>query len=318
MGLLEKGLKKKKTASEQKKEGHAKKSPKQAVEPRKQQSSRSLKQKTRLPVQSPRKQPFPKKKGFDIASIKAAIKEELKGEKKTKTATTPSDRVSTGVPGLDQVMSGGFRKNTVNLVVGGPGSGKSTLCMQFLIQGIENLQENCLYISFEETVDEVLQDFKQFGWKLEEKIKKKQMILFTYTPEQVEKVLEAGGGSMRDVIESQNIKRVVIDSLTAFTLLHENKLAQRKACIQLFEAMKKWKCTSIMISEEEPDPEKRNPTVEEFEVDGVILLYNMRKGDIRERALEVFKMRGTQHSAKLFPLNISEEGLVIYPDQTIF
>jgi len=56
----------------------------------------------------------------------------------------------------------------------------------------------------------------------------------------------------------------------------------------------------------------------EFEVDGVILLYNVRKGDVRERSLEIFKMRATKHSAKIFPLKIEDSGVLIYPEENVF
>ena len=67
-----------------------------------------------------------------------------------------------------------------------------------------------------------------------------------------------------------------------------------------------------------PDLEKHHSTVVEFEVDGVVLLYNIRKGDIRERSLEVFKMRGTQHSAKIYPMKINEDGIMVFPDESVF
>jgi KaiC/GvpD/RAD55 family RecA-like ATPase len=259
----------------------------------------------------------PAKAGLDIKSIKESIEKELHGSAKKQKPTIAAGRTATGIPGLDGVMSGGYRKNTVNLVVGGPGSGKSTFATQFLVDGIEQ-GESAVYISFEQTESEIISGFEQFGWGLNEKIEQKKLVFMTYTPEQVEKVLQAGGGSVRDVVESIGAKKIVIDSLTAFTLLHESALAQRKACISLFSAIKKWGCTALLIAEHEPDPERRSPSVEEFEVDGVILLYNIRKGDIRQRALEIFKMRGTKHSPKLFPVAIGEQGFVIYPDQEIF
>ncbi len=252
-----------------------------------------------------------------IKTIKESIEKELKGKKKAEITTT-GNRMGTGIAGLDGVMGGGFKTNSVNLVVGGPGSGKSTFAMQFLVNGIDLLKEAGVYISFEQKEADIIKGFKQFGWNLEEKVKDKQLVFLTYSPEQVEKVLEAGGGTVRDVIESIKARRIVVDSLTAFTLLHKDALAQRKACIDFFESIKKWNCTALLVAEQEPDPEKRKPTVEEFEVDGVILLYNIRMGDIRERALEVFKMRGTKHSAKLFPMTIGEKGVQIYPEQTVF
>ncbi len=149
-------------------------------------------------------------------------------------------------------------------------------------------------------------------------IEKKKLTLGYYSPEQVQKVLETGGGIIRDIIEATKAKRLVIDSLTAFTLLFDGKLEKRKAILKLMEASSKWGVTTLMTSEHEPDPYKHESNVVEFEVDGVVLLYNIRKGDVRERSIEIYKMRGTKHAAKIFPMKIDEEGITIYPEETVF
>lgn len=254
---------------------------------------------------------------LDTSDIKSIIEQRLK--KKVKEEKPGAEkRIHTGIPGLDDVMEGGFRKYSVNLIGGGAGSGKSIFCMQFLVEGIDKYNENGVYISFEQDQKRILEDFKRFNWNLEKKIEEKKLVILHYTPEQVEKVLEAGGGTVRDVIESSDAKRLVIDSLTAFTLLHENELTKRKVSLQLFDAVHKWGCTALMISEQEPDPEKHKSNVMEFEADGVILLYNVRKGDIRERSLEIFKMRAVRHAAKIFPMKIDDKGIIIFPEETVF
>ncbi len=255
----------------------------------------------------------------DFRKIKAEIEAEVRGDfGRRSPGAVIKDRVATGIPGLDDVMGGGLRSNSVNLVAGGAGSGKTILGMQFLVNGIESYGQSGIYISFEQTEKEILEDMKGFDWQLDNKIKDKKLVILTYTPDQVENVLRVGGGTVRDTIESINAKRVVIDSLSAFTLLHEDALAQRKACIELFESIKKWSCTALLLSEQDENPDTHRSTVEEFEVDSVILLYNLRKGDSRERALEIFKMRGSKHSAKIFPMTISDTGIRTFPDQTVF
>ncbi len=266
---------------------------------------------------------------IDMSALKKAVETKLKrgvvAPPPVKPAATVAPlstvgekRVHTGISGLDDVMEGGFKFGSVNMIGGGAGSGKSIFGMQFLVDGIDSYNENGIYISFEESEEKILEDFKRFGWNLEEKIRNKRLIIMHYTPEQVEKVIEAGGGIVRDAIESINAKRLVIDSLTAFTLLHENELEKRKAVLSLFDAIHKWNVTALLTSEQEPDPEKHVSTIMEFETDGVILLYNVRKGDIRERSLEIFKMRGVHHAAKIFPMKIDDNGITIYPEEAVF
>ncbi len=251
-----------------------------------------------------------------LEGLSAKNAEEKEAENGKDTNGTP--RLQTGIPGLDEVMEGGLKRGTVNLVGGGAGCGKSIFCMQFLVKGIEENNENGVFITFEEPEEKIIDNFRRFQWNLAEKVAKKQLVILHYTPEQVQTVIESGGGAVRDVIESVKAKRVVIDSLTAFTMLQNTELAKRRAVLQLMDAIKNWGCTAMVTSEQEPDPDRHQSTIIEFEVDGVILLYNIRKGDIRERSLEIFKMRGTKHAAKIFPMKIDDSGIVIYPDETVF
>ena len=326
MGLLDKAEKKvsakKVKSSPKKRKKHAKKKVKkksQVQKPRSAQPKKAVRKK-KLPRKQPKVMEEDNGLGIDMEAIRSEVSGELSGKRASKPKTPSSKgRISTGIPGLDEVMDGGFRERTVNLVAGGPGSGKSIFTMQFLVNGIDGSDEPGVYVSFEQTEQELLDDMRSFGWDLDEKVKNKKLVIMSYTPEQVEKVLSTGGGTIRDTIESIDAKRVVIDSLTAFTLLHESELAKRKACFTLFEAIRKWGCTALLIEERVHDPDSSDDvTVEDFEVDGVLVLYNIRRSDVRERALEIFKMRATRHSNKIFPMTINEEGVNIYPEETIF
>ncbi len=227
-------------------------------------------------------------------------------------------RVPTGIEGLDEVMEGGLRLGTVNLVGGGAGCGKSILSMQYLVEGIRKYNEVGMYISFEENPEKIIQDFRSFGWDLKGYVSQKKLVILYYTPEQVERFLDSGGGIVRDLIETLKIKRMVVDSLTAFSLLFLTELEKTKGILKLFDSIHDWGVTSLMTSEQEPNPTSHKSTVIEFQVDGVVLLYNVRKGDIRERSLEIFKMRATKHSAKIFPMQITDTGVTIYPEEPVF
>jgi len=220
-----------------------------------------------------------------MASIKEAIKTKLKrknGEQKTYS----KDRISTGVPGLDDIMEGGFRINTVNLIGGGAGCGKSIFCMQFLVDGIERYDEPGVYISFEENEDKLLKDFERFNWNLKKKIDEKKLAILYYTPEQVERVLEAGGGVVRDVIEGINAKRLVIDSITSFALLYQDELTKKESALALFELINNWNCTALLTSQATYSDRGEISAALDFEVDGIIYLYHIKKGGLRKRGIE--------------------------------
>ena len=279
----------------------------------------------------------PEKK--DFSKIRDEIKKSLKGKKegekhqllstgaipvnkpakaKETEISSPEDHVPTGIPGLDKVMGGGFEKGSVTIIGGGAGSGKSILCMQFLINGILKYKETGIYITFEESRDKIIKHMSGFGWPIKQLIKDQKLEIIEYSPGQVAKLLSEGGGAIDAAIEKLKAKRLVIDSLTAFTLLHKDDLSKIESSLNLFSMMRQWECTALLIAESDPDPESHKSTVMEFEVDGVILLYNIRKGDVRERALEILKLRGIHHSTKIFPIKVLDTGIEVYPEEAFF
>jgi circadian clock protein KaiC len=215
--------------------------------------------------------------------------------------------VKTGVEALDRLI-GGFHKNSINLVVGGAGSGKTIMAVQFLVNGIKQ-GDNGLYITFEEKREKMFRYMSSFGWDLERYEKENKLVFLEYTPEQVKRLITEGGGEIENVIEKKNIKRLVIDSITSFTLLYQDELTKKEAALALFELMSKWNCTALLTSQvfdEEGLSEGLG-----FEVDSIILLYHVKKGGKRKRGIELLKMRGTPTPEKIFPVKISKRGLEV-------
>lgn len=242
---------------------------------------------------------------------KPAVKKELVIRK-------GKNRIATGIDGLDDEMGGGFEPGSVNIIGGGPGSGKSIFCMQFLVNGITKYNEAGIYITFEESSAKLKKHFSEFSWNLDALEEEGKLTIIEYTPEQVNKLLEEGGGVIDAILEKSKAKRIVVDSLTAFTMLFRDELSRIQASLKLFKLIDHWECTALLTAEADPDPGSHKSTMMEFEVDGVILLYNIRKEDIRERALEILKLRGIHHSTKIFPMKIEDKGMVIFPEEELF
>jgi circadian clock protein KaiC len=220
------------------------------------------------------------------------------------------ERVETGIEGFDKLIEGGFKTNSSNILIGGPGSGKSIFSMQFLVEGIDKQNENGVFISFERTEEQIISDFSRFDWKIEEKIHKKQLVILNYTPEQIEKVLEMGGGILKDTISSVNAKRVVIDSISAFLKLFDSSSSERHAFFILIETLYKWGGTVLFTVER--DFGNGSSSSVDFMADGIIAINNKKIDTHRERFIEVIKMRGTKHSTKESPLQITEKGIIVY------
>ncbi|MBW2981008.1 AAA family ATPase [Candidatus Woesearchaeota archaeon] len=221
-------------------------------------------------------------------------------------------RIPTGIPNLDGLIQGGFKKESINLVAGGPGTGKTIFAMQFIIEGIEK-DEPGIYITFEEKKAKVYEDMLEFGWDLAKFEKEGKFAFLEYTPEQVKKILTEGGGIVEAIIEKIKAKRVVLDSITSFSLLYEDELTKKEAALALFELINQWNCTGVLTSQEEGKDGHMVSVALEFEADSIILLYHFKKKGIRKRAVEILKMRGTKISEKTVDLEITRKGIVINP-----
>jgi|Deesub1362A_J573_1020465.scaffolds.fasta_scaffold00016_52 KaiC/GvpD/RAD55 family RecA-like ATPase len=252
------------------------------------------------------------------------------------------ERTPTGIPGLDEMLNGGIPKGYTVLIAGGPGSGKSTFAMQVLANGVSKYGENGVYISLEERATDIIKNFSPFGWDLS-KIKIISMIpqkaslakdVKYLSPEEVSGKAEEKNylelnpkrfsvDTAKDVIIKEvaktNAKRLVIDSLAGFSMQINDPFEIRQEILGLSNLLNNLGCTSFLLTEM-PEGQKgvSRYGMEEFICQGVIALYNIRKGSERVRGLEILKMRGTKHSQKIVMLEIGPKGVVVYPDEELY
>ncbi|MDP2672949.1 MAG: ATPase domain-containing protein, partial [Nanoarchaeota archaeon] len=116
------------------------------------------------------------------------------------------ERVKMGIKEFDNMVEGGFEKNSINLVVGGLGSSKTIFGMEFLMEGMKQ-GENVLHISFEESKNEFYRNMNQLGWDLEKWEKNGNFTFLEYSPEKVKMMLDEGGGAIESMVYNKKIKR---------------------------------------------------------------------------------------------------------------
>ncbi len=230
-----------------------------------------------------------------------------------------SDRVATGIPGFDKLISGGFVRGSTNLLAGGTGSGKSIFSLEFLYNGVSKFNEPGLYICFEESIESLKEDAKMFGWDFE-KYEKNKKITFLYLTPYTTTDLQA---LLAEEIPRSKAKRVVIDSISIFAMAMNDMYRIRKQIFFLVNALQKVGATSILTSEivgEAPldissstrDGSFSRYGVEEFVADSVITLHNSGLGGAGDRAIRVVKMRRTDHTKGPVPFEIGNQGVKIY------
>lgn len=225
-------------------------------------------------------------------------------------------RVQTYVQGFDKLVQGGLKERSVNLVVGGAGTGKTIFAIQFLVNGAIKKGEVGIYITFEERKEKLYSDMLELGINLEKYEKQGKFIFLRYNPEQVKKVLIEGGGTIESIITKSRVKRLVIDSITSFALLYKDELTRKEAALSLFELINNWGCTAVLTAQQ-TGSEEIFSTALEFEVDSLVKFYSPRKKGVRRRAFEIIKMRGTKHPLKTMGMEITGKGIKLSPGRIV-
>ncbi len=228
----------------------------------------------------------------------------------------PVRRVPTGIPGFDELIEGGFEERTNTLMAGYAGTGKTTFAMQFLYNGAVNWNEPGVYLSFAESKDSIYRHCANFGWDfyaLEQKGLSRHLF---YKAHQVNKLLEEGGGTVRDAISEIGAKRLVIDSITAYGLLFRDDYKQREALLLFFEMLVKWGCTSLIIAEQLAGVVDARAGEIGFLTDGIVQfsysqIENTTGQHERRHQLEILKMRGTDHYNGVAEMSFTKQGLTV-------
>ncbi|MBI4182341.1 MAG: AAA family ATPase [Candidatus Aenigmarchaeota archaeon] len=220
------------------------------------------------------------------------------------------ERVKTGIPGLDELMGGGMPRNQLMLLTGTAGTGKTTLCSQFVFQGFKRHQENGVYLTFEEPPEYIKENMKEFGWDFASLEKTGKFSYIKYDPYRSDDVIEI----LESGIRENEAKRVVIDSVSALGLHIRDPEELRRMIFSLSIMLRRLKCSAIMVSEIPPGSQGLSRYgVEEFVSDSVVVLYYERIQGTFNRLLQVWKLRGSNHSDKLHPYTIGKDGIRVNP-----
>jgi len=224
------------------------------------------------------------------------------------------ERLKTGIPGFDEVCDGGFLANSVNLISGGTGTGKTIFCLQFLWNGISKSKEDGIYISLEESEESLMEDAKPFGWDFYNARKSKCKFLYIppYNIRDFESVLV-------EKISKTKSKRVVIDSISSLGMALEDDFERKKSIYRLVEQLKKLNCVAILTSEipsgtsisAEGMGRLSRFGIEEFACDSVIIFHYAGLGGLSDRAIQIVKMRRTKHARSPLPMEIGKNGIKI-------
>ena len=233
---------------------------------------------------------------------------------KTKKSSSKSEyfeRIPSGIPGLDKLIEGGFIKGSTNLVSGGAGTGKTILCVQFVLEGLQR-GETCMFITLEQRPEDIIKDVVRFGWDLKKYVQTKKLFLTYEDPFQVTDITSP----LLDKIQEHKVTRVVIDSTAVLGSYLKDPFDVRKQLFKLLAGLKEIGVTSLLTSELPEDSRTlARFGVEEFVVDGLIILHYLGVGEANYNNLEVRKMRRTNHARGTFQLEFTKNGIKILSEK---
>jgi len=220
-----------------------------------------------------------------------------------------NDRIPSGIPGFDELICGGFIPNSIVMVSGEAGTGKTLFCTQFIWNAL-CIGENGVYITLQQTAEEIKKDVDAFGRDFIKAEELGQCRIIYIEPQDMKKIVDT---IIRNVKEIK-AKRLVIDSITMICEHADKRKDIRFNLGRLFEQIKKMGVTTLVISEVKEGSEAISRFgIEEFMVDGVIVLkcgVDVGLGG-KPRSLYVKKMRRTSHDLNVHPFEITDRGINI-------
>lgn len=228
------------------------------------------------------------------------------------------ERLNTGVPGLDPIIGGGFIRDALYLVKGAPGTGKTTIGLQFLIEGARR-GEKCLYLGLSETRGQLNGIASSFGWSLDGieihdmrrrgENDQKRAAYTVFTPSEVE--LDEIAREILEQVDRVQPTRLVLDSLSEIRLLAEDAFRYRREVLTLSDQITRRRCTGLLIDVE---AEGNRSALADTLVNGVLVVEQLSPeygGD--RRRLRVRKLRASSSIGGYHDMVLDSEGVRVFP-----
>jgi len=244
-----------------------------------------------------------------------------------------SERAPTGIPGLDDMLEGGIPRGRPILVVGGPGTGKTILCAQFLVNGFNMYDEPGIFVSLEASKTHIYQEMRRFKWDLQ-KLEKDGRFHFIdaspirHAPAETKigkMVVGKREFSMLSLInaidtiaKSTNASRIVVDPVVSLIFQYADPYERRTAFLDLLEAVTATGATSIMTMESKTIGLEGDVLEEEYVTHGVVVMQRLNIGKTLSRVIQVRKMRMTAADDQPRPYRIDNSGITVFSKETVF
>ena len=252
------------------------------------------------------------------SAVRRRTPESRRNGTRTRTATPLLAKARTGIAGLDEITDGGLPRGRPTLVCGGAGCGKTMLGLEFLVHGAVDQAEPGVFVSFEETTDDLVQNARSLGFDLA-RLRARRQLLLDYVRLERAEMLETGEYDLEGLfirlghaIDSIGAKRVVLDTIEMLFSGLSDRFVVRAELARLFRWLKTKGVTAIVTGERDADQLTRHG-LEEYVSDCVILLDQRVLEQSTTRRLRVVKYRGSAHGSNEVPFLIDNHGVSVLP-----
>jgi circadian clock protein KaiC len=237
------------------------------------------------------------------------------------------ERVKTGIPGLDELIEGGFPRGDTILVAGKAGTGKSILAIQYLYKGAVEFNEPGVLVTLEEPPIKIRRNMLRFGMDLAELEEKGLLSIVDLSPSKAATPVTVGEYPSFDLSGLQAIiashikkikaRRVVLDTISILAYKFKSRDILREEFFKLCANLTRDKVSLLLTSEIPAQATSLGVfDIEAFLASGVIVLYNEKISDTsRSRSIEVLKLRGSKHSSRIHSMRITDEGIRVWPGE---
>ncbi|MCB9496442.1 MAG: hypothetical protein H6686_06095 [Fibrobacteria bacterium] len=221
-------------------------------------------------------------------------------------------RIATGCTGLDTMLQGGLVEGYCTILEGSPGTGKTTLGLQFLVEGCQR-GEPGLAITFEEFPEQYYENAEQLGWNLREFEAKGLLKIQFSDPITFLEGLQDLDGHVSSLVEEMGARRILVDSVSHFERLTDDAATLRRIETDLVHALKREGLTSILLKENAHvlgGWDKSENRIS-FIADALVLLRYIELESEVKRGIVVLKMRGSDHDKQIREYIIREKGVQV-------
>jgi KaiC domain protein len=230
-----------------------------------------------------------------------------------------TDRITFGIKGLDEMLSGGLIQGTVASVIGQYGCGKTNFALYFLWSGLLN-GENVIFITLEERTSRIEYYMTDKGWDISPYLGS-SLTIVNLDPSDFNLAINSVKNELPELIRRKGARRVVIDPVSLFEDLFDNDATRRREMMRFLESLRDLNCTALLTSEaDRSNNYSSRYNLIEYLSDTVILLRYVRADETTDihLAIEVIKMRMSSHSREVKPYEILRDAVMVYTEANVF